>query len=220
MDWTNKPEYVVAVISAASGLIGVVLGGFITSITAFTTARTQRGANAKYLAVMVVGHLDRFTRMCLAITQDDGIVEEYGEPPKEELRSPAPTFDPLTFDVDWKSLDQLLTYRIFQIPYQLERVQAEIAAETEYADFDAYVDVRRKAFAKFGQEVAAIASKLRWQGGLPQDPEWAERVKQLKAVQKMFKDREERWRKLDEEDQARRASVGGAITAGEGQTLS
>jgi len=103
LDWNVAPS----LISAASGLCGVWLGGQLTSKREAGREKDRERRESSYLAILVVAHLDRFVDGCVQVSFDDGTSE--GRPAGKdgvycEATVPLPSFDPLALSVDWKVL--------------------------------------------------------------------------------------------------------------------
>src|SRR3546814_9621353 len=114
LDWNVGPS----LISAASGLCGVWLGGQLTSKREAGREKDRERRESSYLAILVVAHLDRFVDGCVQVSFDDGTSE--GRPAGKdgvycEATVPPPSFDPLNLSVDWKVLPADLMYGILNL---------------------------------------------------------------------------------------------------------
>ncbi|SAL59706.1 hypothetical protein [Caballeronia humi] len=125
-----------------------------------------------YLAILVVAHLDRLVDGCVAVVSDDGT--SYGQPAgKDGCHEPTvemPTFEPLSWEVNWKSLPPKLMYEIINLHYTIEVLNHKIAnaaghdSPPDYAD---YFWERRHGYAVLGLHVSNFAKELRRHAGLP-----------------------------------------------------
>lgn len=196
-DWSAVP----ALISAASGLGGVWLGGWLTGSRERRREAERMDKEASYLAVLAVAHLDRFADGCLDVARDDGTSE--GEPAGRggvhASTVTPPTFDPLALKVDWKVLPNDLMYSVLNIPYEQEQLHNRIAGVAEHDDPPEYTTTfwtRRKGYAELGLKVSAIAQRLRVQAGLPvqasESEDWT-RENLLRAELKEVVDAETAW---------------------------
>lgn len=168
-----EPSLWPSVISAASGLSGVALGGWLTSLREGSKERTRVKKELSYLAILVVAHLDRFVNGCLHVAYDDGTRE--GMPASDDRQfhqatADAPTFDPLSLDVDWKVLPADLMYETLNLPYEAEQLANHIASVGEYDDppeYTSYFWARQQGYASLGLEVSALIHRIRQHAALP-----------------------------------------------------
>ncbi|WP_321945236.1 hypothetical protein [Paraburkholderia sp. J10-1] len=169
MDTGSSP----AIISAAAGICGVILGGMITASKEWLVHRSRRKTETAYLAAIVVSHLDRFANGCLHVALDDGTA--YGQPAGEqgehEPTVTAPNFQPLDIDVEWKVLPQDLMYAILRVPDQREQIENRIAGIGEFVsnppDHIEYFQARQGGYAQLGLEVSDLALRLRRYADMP-----------------------------------------------------
>jgi hypothetical protein len=165
-------SFLSGVVPAASGLGGVWLGGWLTSRRERSRDAAQTEKDMTYLAILVVAHLDRLIDRCVAVVSDDGT--SYGQPAGEdgihEITVDSPTFEPLTWDVNWKSLSSTLMYEILSLPYAIEVLNHRISDAAEYdspPDYAEFFWERRHGYAVLGLKVADLATELRKKAGLP-----------------------------------------------------
>ncbi|WP_050978158.1 hypothetical protein [Herbaspirillum sp. GW103] len=167
-DWS----FLSSVISAASGLGGVWLGGFLTWKREADRESGRIKKESSYLAILVTAHLERFANDCVHVAFDDG--SAYGRPASKDGQYyvptvKTPTFDPLSFGVDWKVLPSDLMYEILDLRYKNEQLINEIDAKWEFADPPEYTDffwARQYGYAELGLDVAKIAQRLREHVGI------------------------------------------------------
>lgn len=170
-DWSTLLQ---SLISAASGLGGVWLGGRLTWKREESRESDRIKKESRYLAILVVAHLDSFINGCLQVSFDDGTSEgrPAGENGYHKITVTSPKFDPLELDVEWKVLPADLMYGILNLPYRTEQLEADIANKWEYDDLPDYAETfwtRQHGFAVLGLEVSELARKLRLHAGLPVD---------------------------------------------------
>lgn len=165
--------HVSAIISAAAGISGVLLGNIFVLTKEWWTKRKTVKQDTTYLGIIVLSNLDRFANGCLDIVLDDGT--QYGQPAGERgeyvpVTTP-PDFQPLKLDVEWKLLPMDLLYSIHQLPDQQSQLQGNLAGIHEYnydpPDHVEYFQARRRGYAVLGLQVSDIAKKLRLYAGLP-----------------------------------------------------
>ena len=172
------------VIGALVGFAGVVLGLFVTWIKDSFQRKRLRNEQATYLAVRVICILDEYAQKCVDVVSDDGTScgqpagrtssgEEYYEP-----QVPCPAAPGFPNDVDWKSLDSDLMYRILAFPNLVSSannginfVANEVASPPDYEEL---FEARRDGYANLGLKAIELVRLLRKEYGLPQYPsnEW------------------------------------------------
>ena len=192
------PSNVSAIISAAAGITGVLLGNSFVAFKELLVDWRKRRKDTAYLAILVVSHLDRFANGCLYVALDEGT--EYGQPAGDNHEEHVPTtsppeFQPLDIDVDWRVLPRELMYGILQLPDKRERIQSRLVGIAEfsddYPDHTEYFWARQRDYAALGLEASELARKLRRHVGMPFEEskvnEW-NRDEQLRDVIKRVDD--------------------------------
>jgi hypothetical protein len=155
-----------------SGLTGVFVGSVLSGFRDAWSARRTRAEHARYLAIRVVCVLDRYVGKCAEVVDDDGL--SYGQRPNEgyleaQVRTPdAPKFPD---DLDWKSIEQTLAYKLLSMSNEAEAADGRIDFVSEYVagppDFDEYFEERRDQYSKLGLAAFTITQKLREKNKLP-----------------------------------------------------
>lgn len=181
---------------AIFGLIGVIIGGLLTlARDTWSEARTRR-RHARYLAIRVVIALDRYVESCAAVATDDGLSQgqrnQQGYLEPQVSLPPAPTFPP---DLDWKSIDHELTYRLLSLPNDADAANRMIGFSWENAfppDFEEAFEERQYQYAKLGLATFKLTQELRqtYDIGAPQPGAWNPVEHLTKA-----KDDVEEWRR-------------------------
>lgn len=171
---TEWGTVITSVISAASGLGGVALGGWITSKREARQEGARRAMEASYLAIIVSAHLDKFYEGCSAVAFDDGTTQGLPAGDRGEcvVTVARPTFDPLTFDVDWKVLPTMLMHEVLRLPYRVDSLEARISGTSEYdtpPDYAEFFWERQHGYAVLGLEVSSLSRKLLAHAGLSLD---------------------------------------------------
>lgn len=158
--------------SAVFGLIGVVLGAVLTVAREWWSQRVKDVKDAAFLAVQVVGQLDRFVAGCASVVADDGLSE--GRPDEQGYRRAQvtpPKFEPENFNVEWKSLPLELMYGVLDLPYKIGAANHSIENAYEYQatppDFDEFFEERQYQYALLGIEAARLSTALRHHAKLP-----------------------------------------------------
>lgn len=164
-----------AIISAAAGITGVLLGNLFVLIKEWWVKRGAITQNTAYLGIVVVSHLERFASHCYEVCNDDGTMR--GQPAGQngycEATTLLPVFNPLELEVDWKVLPTDLMYSILRIPDQLDQIRGKLTGiqDLDYdpPDHPEYFWVRRRSHAVLGLQASGLAYKLRAYAGLPID---------------------------------------------------
>ena len=159
-----------SVITALSGLLGVLLGGALTTGKDLFLDRRKSHREAQYLAILVSNKLGLYANVCLAVALDEG---EEGDQWTSGLvaRVDTPDFNPLDMDVEWKSLPPDLLSVVFDIPWKADNVHNQVAFaarnDPDPTDQAEVFWARREGWAQMGLDVSAIVKKLRLFAKLP-----------------------------------------------------
>ncbi|KGV23455.1 hypothetical protein [Burkholderia pseudomallei] len=186
-----------SIISAAAGIIGVLLGNSFVAVKEWLAGRSKRDSDTAYLAILVASHLNRLANECLHVALDDGTAEGQpaGHDGEYQPTTTLPGFHPLDIDVEWKVLPKELMYSILRLPDENERIQNRLAGiiefDSDYPDHVEYFWARRRDYAKLGLNASMLAQRLQRHAGmpveLPKDGEWS-RDNELKDVVKRIDD--------------------------------
>lgn len=156
---------------AIYGFLGVIVGSFIPWIKEGWKAKRSRAERAKYLAVRVICVLDGYFEKCVEVVLDDGKLggDESGRDHGPGVPCPpAPIFPD---EVDWKSIDGDLMYRILTFPNSVQKTDNDIEfisrMTTSPPDFEQEFDTRQEGYAELGLEAMAITDHLRKKYKLP-----------------------------------------------------
>lgn len=158
----DKAEYV---------LIGVVLGVFLNAIKEWWFLKGKNKKELEYLAIRICCYLDAFVYECAGIVADDGLCN--GNLDQEGLRSiqtVTPNFNPLTIEVEWKTLPAKLMYEVLSFPSLIEASNRKISWTFECAPPPSYeegFEERQLQYAKLGLKAFGLSSEIRRIGGLP-----------------------------------------------------
>lgn len=156
--------------AAIFGLLGVLLGAVLSVTKDWWFQRLNRKRDVSYLAVQVVGLLDRYVFACAAV------VSEVGQGQRDENgfvlpQVRLPNFDPESLRVEWRALPVDLLYAILDLPYQAEVADQSIEGVWQYSatppDFENIFEERYKQYSKLGLDAAALAKRVRSHAGLP-----------------------------------------------------
>ncbi len=144
------------------GLVGVLIGAFITAGKDIYFDWQTRLKSQEYLAIRVVTRLDDYIVGCVEVAVDTGEPDERGY---YHTRCEVPEFDLDSLDVDWKSISAHLMYKILSFPSSIDAAHNKIqgvtdnqASPPEYSEFFAE---RRYQYAKLGFSAFALTEELR-----------------------------------------------------------
>lgn len=149
---------------AIFGLIGVLIGSGISWFQAYWTSRKTDIKNAKYLAIRMVCILDKFIEDCAEVIKDDGL--SFGQRNSQgclepQVQSPgAPIFPS---DVDWKSIEHNLMYKLLSFPSEVEGGDRIIKFTENIADppdFEDWFNERKFHYSRFGLIAYTLSNEL------------------------------------------------------------
>lgn len=156
---------------AIFGLVGVFVGVLLTWFQNAWSERKARERHARYLAIRVVCVLDQYVENCAEVALDDGLCE--GRPNEEGCLEPQVSPPPSPVfpeDLDWKSVDHTLMYRLLSLPSNAEAANRIISAASEHAfppDYEEAFDERQFQYAKLGLNAFALTQVIREKYGIP-----------------------------------------------------
>lgn len=163
--------------NALFGLLGVLVGAFIPWIKEVLIRKRTRLEHATYLAVRIICILDEYVDKCVAVVGDDGSVmgqaSHQDEDGSEHYRPvvPLPTAPEFPSDLDWKSINSTLMYRILTLPNSVRSTNNRIEWASDEEAWPPYYeevfDSRQKGYAKLGLEAIDIIEHLRSTYKLP-----------------------------------------------------
>ncbi len=160
--------------SAIFGLVGVLLGGFLTTTKEWWFQKRKNQKDIEYLAVQIITRLDRFIGQCSDVVNDDGLFQ--GGYNNDGYRSPQitlPKFEPQSVDVEWKSLPVFLMYEILDFPNQIERANNSINGEFEYIsqppDYSEGFVERQYQYCLLGINASKLSTQLRKLSDFPKN---------------------------------------------------
>ncbi len=187
---------------AIFGFIGVLVGSLIPWFREWLNENRLRKKHATYLAVQIICILDEYIGRCSAVVGDDGT--SMGQPAgrtedgqayyEAQVLPPKPPCYP--DDVDWKSIDNNLMYRILALPNNARKTDLYIDASSEDAfppDYEGFFVARWEGYANLGLEAIKLTKELRTKYDLPDEkfeinPNWnakkflEEKIAELKEM--------------------------------------
>jgi hypothetical protein len=160
-----------SLISAGTSFVVLLLGQILWPM--IKDWRVKK-SEAQYLAIRVVCVLDKFVEDCASTAIDHGDEDQDGET-VPQVHAPAPPNYPA--DVNWKSINNALMYRLLSLPALTERGANLVQGATEHAfppDNRQFFEARTESYATLGLQAFALAKELRdtYEIGPPQFLEW------------------------------------------------
>jgi hypothetical protein len=149
------------------GIGGVVIGAAITWIQTARERKKQRSLDAHYLAVRVVCVLDKYIADCASAAADGGTPDSpYGQL-IARVDAPEPPVYP--DDVDWRCIDQRLTYEILSLPRDAQFAAEYMTSVSENATGpgDEYFEARTVKYSTLGLKAAMLVDNLRAAFNIP-----------------------------------------------------
>lgn len=184
-------EFAIALIGAGAGLVGVLIGSGITWFQTVWVSKREMDRSARYLAIRIACILDKYVEDCAAVVRDDGL--SYGQRTPEgclepQVKSPGPPVYP--DDVDWKSIDHEMMYKLLSFPADVEGGDSIISAAWAVShppDYEDWFEERAFWYAQFGLAAYALAEDLSKKYGIQKKTykDWnpvAELKKELEAL--------------------------------------
>lgn len=162
---------------AIIGLVGVVLGGLLTSVKDYVAYSNKKESDGCYAAVCIITTLDEYIQKCLDVVADDGTTGD-GRPAHrteqgEEFCYPViktPLPPEFASDINWRSIDPQTMYRILSLPNTARETNRYIFASSEYSGppgYDELFIARKEGYSHLGLEASDIVSQLRKQYKIP-----------------------------------------------------
>lgn len=157
-------------IEAIFGLIGVVVGSFLTIAKDSFAARRQRKQEGSYSAIRLICILHEYADHCVDVVQDDGTSQgmpagrtEGGEEYySAQVRQPEPPQYP--DDIAWRSLPEELMHQILGLPNKARTTDRHIDGQAEYVatppDYSEFFEARQEGYAKLGYDALSLAERL------------------------------------------------------------
>ena len=149
---------------AIFGLVGVILGSGISWFQSYWSNKKETNKSARYLAIRLVCIFDKYLDDCTDVVNDDGLAYGQRRPDgclEAQVQTPAPPAYP--DDIDWKSIDHELMYRILSFPAEVEDGNRMIKAAGEIADPPDFVELfneRKFYYSLFGLTAYQLSDDL------------------------------------------------------------
>ena len=122
--------------TAIFGLVGVVLGAVLTTLSNLWLGHRSSKKRAEYLAIQISCIFDRYVDGCVDVVQDDGLSQGQTKPDgSREIKVSTPELDIHKIEVDWQSLPSDLMYEILSFPNRIEEANQKIDFVSTYEAF-------------------------------------------------------------------------------------
>lgn len=155
---------------AVIGLVGVVVGSFITIAKDSWTTYQDRRRDGSYSAIRLICILEEYANKCTDVAGDDGYA--YGRPAgrmesgEEVCEAQVATPDPLNYpsDIEWRSLNEALMHRVLALPNKARSTDRYISACAEHAcppDYSEIFEPRQEGYARLALDTFDIIEELR-----------------------------------------------------------
>ncbi|MDR3053948.1 MAG: hypothetical protein LBU53_00875 [Zoogloeaceae bacterium] len=154
------------------GFVGVILGAALTLIGEWWFQSRKAKKDAEYASILISYKLERYMFQCEKVVKDDGIGDDEDPNRVDELTRQVkePTFDPLSLNVEWKSLPAKLVYDIFNFPHKAEIAEQAIYRAWDVSDppHELEFEERQLQYATLGIEASELVHELRKHANLPE----------------------------------------------------
>lgn len=200
------------IIGGCIGIVGTVLGSIIPWVQSSAREKKKKRENANYLAAKVVIVLDKYVSSCVDVVSDDGTImgRPTGRDGCYEPQEALPTHIIYPVDIDWKSIDPQLMYKLLNLPvlsYEADRSIKDAGEISSPPFYEEFFEERQKRYSELGLYTLQLDVEIRSKYKIPnkkQKDEWnpkkffednLRRIEEIqrsrnKANEKFFKDLE------------------------------
>jgi len=193
-----SPTLESSLISASVALLVVLIGQVLVPIA---RERHASKRDAQYLAIRIVCILDQYVEDCASTATDAGEENEQGIPIAQVDAPRAPAYPS---DVNWKSIDATMMYRILSLPAAADRAANYVSGVSEHSDppdCSEFFEARSLRYSRLGLEAHELTAALRRKYGIQEIPNQSwDPVQAMKAELKAIDDRQKQsaaaWAKL------------------------
>lgn len=155
---------------AIFGLVGVLIGSGLTWFQTYWVNKKESERAARYLAIRIVCILDQFMELCAEVVREDGL--RFGQPDPEGFKVPniqAPDAPVYPDDVDWKSIEHELMYKILAFPSEVkgsERVIIDMWDISQGIDYLHWYSERAYWYSSYGLQAYRLSRELALKYGI------------------------------------------------------
>ncbi len=150
---------------AIIGFVGVIVGSIISWVQSWYSTKREHDKNAHYLAIRVVITLRQYLYKCWLVSVDDGLIQ--GQRNQDgclvpQASDPGPIEYPV--DIDWKSVDPKIAYRLLSLQPSAESADRAISAAIEFSDgppdYEDVFEERYLQYSKIGLIVIGLENEI------------------------------------------------------------
>jgi hypothetical protein len=178
----------IALVSVLSGFLGVVVG-VVMPISREWLARSR---DARYLAIRIVCILDRYVEDCASTAIDSGEEDSEGF---NVARVQAPQSPIYPSDVNWKSIDRSMMYKLLSLPASADRAANYLrgVSENDGPPYDEWFGARSHQYSLLRLQAHKLTEILRKEYEIPEinDRSW-DPVSHLRDELKQVEERRKR----------------------------
>lgn len=158
--------FIIPLISAGSGLLGVLIGVGISWWQTAHFNNQSRIERAQYLAVKVILVLNEYAEACQAVIDDDGYIKgatPQSGYPEPQVRIPiAPEYPQ---DVDWKSIDpKMMRNLLLSFPSEIKAANTRLEYVWDEVqntpDVAGILPVQAEEYKKLQKKAQELSQKL------------------------------------------------------------
>ena len=156
---------------AIYGLIGVLLGAFLTAINEILKEKREKKKKAEFLAIRLTIIFEDFIQSCVEVVNDDGSMGGPSNDGCKYISAKAPEINFQTLDVEWQCLPFDLLYEILHFPALLKEANRKISEEFDISgapDYEEGFEARQYQFSRLGLLAVQISKKLRSEFKMPE----------------------------------------------------
>jgi len=149
---------------AIFGIVGVLVGSGISWFQTYWISNRTEKKNANYLAIRVFCILNKYATDCSYVVSDDGL--SCGQRNDEgclEIQVKLPPVPNFPDDLDWKSIDSALMYKILSFPSYVEAGNMAIAGASEHSfapDYEEIFEERKFQYSQLGLTAFRLVEEL------------------------------------------------------------
>jgi len=154
-------------IAGGASLAGALIGALIPALVTYFQNKRSRDDEKGFLAVQVSSVLYTYASGCVDVAYDSGETDDQGRTCPSVT---SPILDPLSLDVNWRTIPVTLLDRIFALPAAQRIVNERLGWEAEN-DFEYPVLERQVEYGRLALKTLRIAHDLRRSADLPPDPD-------------------------------------------------
>ena len=153
------------------GLLGIFLGTGLMWFKDYVLERARIKKEATYLAIQVVWLLNKFVPNCHELIEATS-VSEYKRNSEGFLLPTVNKLDPVIFspDMNWKSLDKDLMFKILSFPNEVLLVEKEIfdcIYFDYYPDLSNFFEERTFRYTDLAEKAGGLEKTIRERYGIP-----------------------------------------------------